>query len=257
MNLHAIAGPIIGSVNPAVPAILLRSNGYVINPDYSRTPTYEQQQVTAQVQAMSGGDLRQVEGLNLNGTKRSVYLYGHANGTVRVSGKGGDILAFLDGPRIVRSWLTNIVLEQWPQWVKIAVVQQDDTMSAAFQAFGQNQDTPALITLSAQGAGVVTSSDQVNAGYQGLIAGISLTTVNSASVAVHIQGKDVASGDYYDLFVAGPFTTTGFTPLTVYPGILSTSGTYPSPLPATWRYQVIVTGASAIVSGTLGASLLQ
>lgn len=257
MNLHAIAGPIVGAVNPAVPAILLRSTGYVINPDYSRTPSYAPQQVLAQVQAMSGGDLRQVESLNLNGTKRSVYLYGFANATVRVSGKGGDLLAFLEGPRVVRSWLTNMVLEQWPNWCKVAVVQQDDTMNGAFQAFGQNQDTLALLTLAAQGAGQLQSADQTNAGYQGLILGINLTTVTGASVVVSVLGKDAASGEYYTLFQGPSLAAIGFTPLTVYPGIAASSDSLASPLPATWAIRVTITGGSAVVSGTVGASLLQ
>jgi hypothetical protein len=206
---------------------------------------------------MSGGDLRQVEGLNLNGTKRSVYLYGAANGTVRVSNKGGDLLAFLDGPRIVRSWLTNIVLEQWPNWVKIAVVLQDDTMNGAFQSFGQNQDTPALITLSAQGVGVIQGADQMNAGYQGLILGVNLTTMTDATVVVSILGKDAASGQYYPLFTGPSLTVTGFTPLTVYPGIADGADAFASPLPATWAPKITVTGGSAVVSGTIGASLLQ
>ena len=74
-----------------------------------------------QVQAMTAGDLRQVEGLNLNGTKRGIYLDGSINGVVRVYLKGGDLITFPDGS----TWLVAMVLEQWPDWCKVAATLQD------------------------------------------------------------------------------------------------------------------------------------
>ena len=51
----------------------------------------------AQVQALSGRDLRQIEGLNLQGTLRAVYLNGVIDGIVRVALKGGDLITLPDG----------------------------------------------------------------------------------------------------------------------------------------------------------------
>lgn len=124
MNLHAIAVGVISAVNPQVPAILLKSTGYIVAPDGSSSPTYQQQEVLAQIQAMTGGDLRQIEGLNLNGVMRSAYLYGVANAAVRVESKGGDLISMVEHG-ITRQWLIARVLEQWPNWVKCVISLQD------------------------------------------------------------------------------------------------------------------------------------
>ena len=125
MNLHGIVAPQIAAINPNVPAIIETSVGYTTNVDGSRNPLYKYQNVTAQVQAMTGGDLRQVEALNLSGTKRSIYLYGVANSTVRISAQGGDLVILNDGPN-KGVWLVAQVLEQWPDWVKVATTLQLD-----------------------------------------------------------------------------------------------------------------------------------
>lgn len=119
-----------------------------------------------------------------------------------------------------------------------------------------NADAAAsLVTLSAQAAGTVNSADQVNYNGRGVIVGVNLTVATTATVTVHIQGKDVASGTYYDLLVSTGIVTAGFTQMTVYPGGLTTANVAtPQPLPRTWRVQVVVVGVSAAVTGTVGAS---
>ena len=122
MNLHGIAGPVIAAVNPMVSVTVRISNGYATNSDGSRTPSYQTPvTVQAQIQAMTYRDLQQVDGLNLNGTRRAIYLYGAMNGVVRVSQQGGDLITTADG----NVWLTALVLEQWPDWVKVAVTLQN------------------------------------------------------------------------------------------------------------------------------------
>jgi hypothetical protein len=258
MNLHALVSPIIGVVNPNKLAVLMVSSGYVVLPSYGRTPTYRTSQVTAQIQAMAGSELSQLDGLNLNRTRRGIYLYGEAKATERVSAKGGDLVVFPQG-QVARTWLVDLVLEQWAGWCKVSATLQDDKMSGVSQAFGNNLDTNALITLSSAGANTITSADQVNANYKGLILVINLTTVTDATVNVYIRGKDAASGDYYNLFQSGTLDTPGLTALTMYPGVLSTGDSYPQPLSATWGVQVLIAnnGGNAVVTGTVGASLLQ
>jgi hypothetical protein len=122
VNLHGIVSGAIGSVNPFVRAELMRSAGYTTNPDGSRTPTY----VTihngpVQVQALSTDDLKQIEGLNIQGAKNGVYLNGTWNGVVRSLRQGGDLLKFGG-----QTWLVVTVLENWPDWSKLAVVLQGD-----------------------------------------------------------------------------------------------------------------------------------
>lgn len=51
----------------------------------------------AQVQPMTKSDLMQLEGLNLNGDKRAIYLNGTIDGVVRVELKGGDLVTLPNG----------------------------------------------------------------------------------------------------------------------------------------------------------------
>jgi hypothetical protein len=80
--------------------------------------------VSIQVQPLAGKDLRQIEGLNLNGTLRKLYLNGSLNGTVRVSAKGGDLVTLTDGPN-AGVWLVAYIFEQWPDWVAACCVLQN------------------------------------------------------------------------------------------------------------------------------------
>ena len=124
MNLQAIANAAIQAVNPNQPAMLVQSNGYTTNGDGSRSPSTTSTAISVQVQAMSGGDLRQTEGLNLSGVKRSMYLTGVAASTVRVTGQGGDLIVISSGVN-AGTWLVNMVLEPWNGWTKVACTLQD------------------------------------------------------------------------------------------------------------------------------------
>lgn len=124
MNLHGMAAGMIGIVNPFVPASIQISTGYTTAGDGKQTSTYSTVTGKAQVQALSGFDLKQVDALNLNDTKRSIYFYGTFNGVVRPTKKGGDLVTLTDGPN-AGIWLTAMVLEQWPDWCKVAVTLQN------------------------------------------------------------------------------------------------------------------------------------
>jgi hypothetical protein len=124
VNLQSIVSGCIGTVNPSYPATLQTSTGSTVELDGTQIPTYNTTQVTAQVQAMSGGDLRKTENLNLQGVVRAVYIQGDVEGLVRSQNRGGDILTFNR-----QTWLVAAVLEHWPDWAKVAVVLQ--TPSAA------------------------------------------------------------------------------------------------------------------------------
>ena len=123
MNLHGIVAPAIGAVNPFIVGTVKVSTGSVIGADYTNTPTYQSfpgQQF--QVQAATGPALRQIDGLNLQGIVRVVYLNGNIEGLDRPAGKGGDLLVF-NG----QTWLVEAVLEPWDNvgWTKVAVVLQE------------------------------------------------------------------------------------------------------------------------------------
>ena len=104
------------------------SRGNTINPDGSQTPTYSQPvQMLAQVQALTYADLRQIEGLNLQGTRRAIYFYGDVEGIVRPFFKGGDLITFPDGT----VWLVAQQLETFGAynstdvWCKVVVTLQN------------------------------------------------------------------------------------------------------------------------------------
>jgi hypothetical protein len=126
MNLHAIVSGAIGTVNPHVPAVLQISTGWSVaaGSGGDRVPTYAAPvAVTAQVQALTFKDLQQIDGMNLQGTRRAIYLYGKVQGVNRVGNKGGDLITIAAGDA-AGTWLVAEVLEQWPDWVKVACTQQ-------------------------------------------------------------------------------------------------------------------------------------
>lgn len=78
--------------------------------------------VMAQAQALTGKDIRQIEGLNLSGDMQTFYFEGRVDGLVRADSKGGDLITKPDGT----VWLVGAVLERWPDWVKVVAVRQND-----------------------------------------------------------------------------------------------------------------------------------
>lgn len=93
MNLQSIAAGAISAVNPQVSSVIQISTGQTVSPSGKQTPTYRTVVgVPVQVQPMTYKDLVQVEGLNLNGTKRGIYVNGRVDGLVRVQRKGGDLI---------------------------------------------------------------------------------------------------------------------------------------------------------------------
>lgn len=78
----------------------------------------------AQVQPMTKADLMQLEGLNLNGDKKKIYMNGSIDGVVRVELKGGDLVTLPNG----QVWLVVQNLEGFSDtagWVSAAMVLQN------------------------------------------------------------------------------------------------------------------------------------
>ena len=123
MNLHAIVSPVVGAINRNVFGDLVTNQGYSTDAAGRRTPTMVTVEgVRMQVQALSGPELAQLDGLNIQAVKRGVYLFGDVQGVVRPEAKGGDLLRFSG-----REWLVVAVLETWGEakWCKVAVTLQD------------------------------------------------------------------------------------------------------------------------------------
>lgn len=123
INVRALANSVSSVVNPNVLANVRVSNGYTVDPDsLKQIPTYaDAVPGPAQVQALDGENLRQVEKLNIQGKIKAIYLYGVLAGVVRPDSKGGDLIDIGS-----ETWLVVMVLEGWATWTKVAAVLQDD-----------------------------------------------------------------------------------------------------------------------------------
>jgi hypothetical protein len=133
LNLHNIVRPVIRAVNEDTPAKWLVSTGSTPNLAGKQIPSYAAPVcVRAQVQPPSGKALRHAEFMNIQGTTRSVYMYGEPAAIGRVSAKGGDLLQFpgvVGGP--IENWLVTMVEEKgWNlddgSWCRVMVVLQTD-----------------------------------------------------------------------------------------------------------------------------------
>jgi hypothetical protein len=132
--------------------------------------------------------------------------------------------------------------------------------TAHAQAFANFDAKIPIIALTAAGAGTTNSLDQQNTYGKGAVVGIDITAVSgTVAVVVNIQGKDFATGQYYTIASTASLTGTGFTTLTVYPGVAATANVAVSAvLPATWRAQVVSgTGSTPAVTLEIGASTIE
>jgi len=124
MNLHAIASRYVSAVNPMADGQWKQSTGYTTSGDGTRIPGYaDPVDIKAQLQPMGYKDLAQVEGLNLGGEKRAMYVNQDIHAVMRPDGQGGDLIVLNDGS----TWLVVMPLENFYQtsgWTKIAVVRQ-------------------------------------------------------------------------------------------------------------------------------------
>lgn len=130
MNLHGIASPYVAAVNPMVDVTVRVSTGsYTTEEDGRRVPVYANTTgVPAQIQALGFTDIQKLDGLNLQGIRRKIYLNGKFDGLNRQESKGGDLIIYPDGDEwpFGTKWLVAQVLEQWPDWCCVAVTQQLD-----------------------------------------------------------------------------------------------------------------------------------
>ena len=122
MNLLDIALGVISAVNPIeLVSVQYNTGGYTTNADGTQVPTYASPvSVFAQIQALTYTDLTQIEGLNIQGERRSVYINGRTDAIIRGNREGGDLITW-NG--IV--WLNVHVLEYWPDWCKFIITRQD------------------------------------------------------------------------------------------------------------------------------------
>lgn len=125
MNLHGIVRGVITAVNPDTPVTVNVNQGNVPAADGTQTPAITAFSRMAQIQALDSRDLRQIEGLNLQGIVRKFYFYGEVDGLVRMLNKGGDSIVVADGSPNTGTWLVNQISEQWPDWCCVIATLQN------------------------------------------------------------------------------------------------------------------------------------
>lgn len=129
MNLRGIANNAIQGINPNIPVVVQLPNGYTIDPaTRKQVPAYTSTPAQGQLQALDGDDLKQVAGLNIQGTIRAMYLYGSVAGVIRPDGSSQSHIVFTSNEAGVtksRQWGVFKVLESWQTWCKVAIVYQD------------------------------------------------------------------------------------------------------------------------------------
>lgn len=122
MNLFNIVSGVIPSISPQTSLQVYVSSGYVTGSDGKRSPSYAPvRQIYGSIQALQYNDIVQLDGLNIQGERRKLYVSGEIDGLVRVDRKGGDLLI----DPIGNIWLAAIVLEYWPTWTCVAITMQD------------------------------------------------------------------------------------------------------------------------------------
>ena len=123
MNLHGVVSGAISAINPMQTAVLKVSTGSTLSPTGPGRPVPSYAApvtLQAQVQDLSQRDLMHLESLNVQGSQKVIYLNGQVSGLSRPANKGGDLITLG-----ADTWLTTAVLEQWPDWAKVAVTLQN------------------------------------------------------------------------------------------------------------------------------------
>ena len=122
MDLNAMANPVIESVNPNIPVSIQASTGYTIGTGLKQIPSYAAAvSGFGQVQELSSSELRQAEGLNIQGVMRKLYLRGALNAVIRTNSQGGDLVTIAE-----QVWLVVKTLELWPTWCSALIVLQEN-----------------------------------------------------------------------------------------------------------------------------------
>lgn len=120
MSLRSFVNGATRAVRPNTAAKYRASTGYETDPAGRRAPSYAADiDVFINKQALTGKDLQQIAGLNLQGELRAIYVEGDWRAVSRPDFKGGDLVVTARG-----TWLVAQVLENWDTWTKVAAVRQ-------------------------------------------------------------------------------------------------------------------------------------
>jgi hypothetical protein len=124
LNLRTIANQAIQPINPDIAITAYVPDGYDVDPGtLTQIPVFITETGFGNVQALDGDEIKQADKLNIQGTMRSVYLYGALAGVVRPDQQPSADLEFSHGGQSGR-WNVFKVFETWQNWCKVGVVYQ-------------------------------------------------------------------------------------------------------------------------------------
>ena len=127
MDLRSLANSVSNTVNANMIVSVRRSTGFTVGTGAKQIPTYAAGvDGPAQIQALDSVELKQLDNLNIQGVIKGIYLRGALAGVVRPNQQGGDLVTIASPAPTpyIGTWLIVKVLEQWPDWVKAAIVLQ-------------------------------------------------------------------------------------------------------------------------------------
>ena len=129
MDLRGIANQVSDCVNPNIIVSVQTSSGYTMGAGQRQIPAYNPAVIgPAQIQALDSSELKQLDGLNIQGAIRKIYLRGALAGVIRPDTKGGDLVTINSAPAVplalVGTWLVVKGLETWPLWTCVAITKQ-------------------------------------------------------------------------------------------------------------------------------------
>jgi hypothetical protein len=123
LDLHGIVSGAISAVNPRVNVTIQQSIGSATAASGKRTPAYSAPVTfSGQVQPLQYTDLMKLDGLNLTGIRKKLYIEGAYEAVARANGVGGDLVRLPDGS----VWLLVFVFEQWPDWCSVCLTEQNN-----------------------------------------------------------------------------------------------------------------------------------
>ena len=122
-------------------------------------------------------------------------------------------------------------------------------------AFANYNAGKSLFPSGSQVAGTTYTADQHNTVCRGIAVVTSVTVDGgTGTLTVTVQGKDIASGSYYDILATTAVNiAAGLKRIAIYPGLaVSANASANDILPETWRLKFVVANS---VTATVGASL--
>ena len=123
MDLRTVCNQVSNTVNSNVAISFYPSTGFTTGAGARQVPSYGQPiRGFAQTQGLSWSDLKQIDGLNLQGTLRAIYFRGLMAGVVTPKSKGGDLVKIG-----CDTWLVVQVLEIFPNYTKAVICLQGET----------------------------------------------------------------------------------------------------------------------------------